>query len=166
MNQEKLTQQEFKYCFDTYFDAIRSYIYYRLGDAEVATDLAQDVFLKIWEKQLTFNANQTKGLLYKMAGDLVVSHWRKHKVRENYVQSLNFEFDEATPADIVAYKELKTHYEQVLTTLPEKQRTVFLMSRMEGLTYKEIASRLAVSIKTVEKRMSKTLGTLKQLIQR
>ena len=60
------------------------------------------------------------------------------------------------------YTELKSAYEKALAKLPEKQRTVFLMSRMEEMTYKEIAERLEVSVKAVEKRMSIALSVLKQ----
>ena len=45
-----LGKTEFKLLFDTYFDAIRSFVFYRCGDANVASDVAQEVFMKVWEK--------------------------------------------------------------------------------------------------------------------
>jgi RNA polymerase sigma-70 factor (ECF subfamily) len=62
------------------------------------------------------------------------------------------------------YKELFTDYTKALAALPEKQRTVFLMARMEGLTYKEIAERLNLSVKAIEKRMSLTLAHLRKTL--
>jgi len=145
-----------------YFDAIRSYVYYRSGDQEMATDLAQDVFMKLWEKNDRFDASQVKGLLYKMAGDMFVSKIRRKAVEEKYQQGLVLRFSDQTPQDDMEYKELKNRYEKALSLLGENQRVVFLMSRMEGLKYREIADRLDVSQKAVEKRMNQALAFLKQ----
>ncbi len=157
-----MTKEEFKSCFDQYFDPLRSYLYYRSGDSELATDLAQETFMKIWEKQIDFDAQRTKGLLYKIAGDLFISHLRKHKVANNYIDSLSLNLSTHDPETTLHYKELKQGYEKALADLPEKQRTVFLMSRMEDLKYKEIAERLGLSVKAVEKRMSIAIATLKE----
>ena len=63
------------------------------------------------------------------------------------------------------YNELQANYAKALAALGEKQRTVFLMARMEGLKYHEIAERLNLSVKAVEKRMSIALGYLKKALQ-
>ena len=67
-----------------------------------------------------------------------------------------------TPEDLLEYDELSVKYEEVLSILPENQREVFLMSRMEDLTYKEIAGRLDIGVKAIEKRMSLALHTLRK----
>lgn len=157
-----MTHQEFKYCFDAYFDAIRNYICYRGSDTEVATDLAQDVFLKLWQKELDFTEGKTKSLLYKMASDAFVSHYRKIQVAHKHENSLDLSYETNDPQQELQYKELKNQYENALIELPEGQRVVFLMSRTEELTYKEIAERLELSVKAVEKRMSLALKELKK----
>ncbi len=158
-----LTKEDFKAYFDQYFDPIRNYLYYRGADAELATDLAQEVFMKLWEKQIEIEP-RTKGLLYKMASDLFVSHVRRNSVANTYITSQSQQQEEHDPAASLEYKELKETYEQALAKLPDKQRAVFLMNRVEALTYKEIAERLELSVKAVEKRMSQALAHLRETL--
>jgi RNA polymerase sigma-70 factor (ECF subfamily) len=77
---------------------------------------------------------------------------------------LKLEYTDTTPEKEMQYKELKEKYEVALANLGEKQRVVFLMSRLEGLKYTEIAERLGISVKAVEKRMNGALGTFRQVL--
>ncbi len=157
-----MTKERFKILFDAYFDDIRRYLYYRSGDAVLSTDLAQDTFLRIWERKLDLKPGKDIALLYKIAGDLFVSHIRRDRLSKGIKSTLHFELSGETPEDNLNYKELKERYEKALMKLPEKQRIVFLMSRMEELTYQEIADRLSLSVKAVEKRMSVALAHLRK----
>lgn len=141
------------------------YIYYRSGNGELATDIAQEVFIKVWEKQFDYHPNKIKSLLYKIGLDIYISHYRKVKVETKYLNEIKFNFTEGVSTNSLEYQELKTLYEKTLANLPEKQREVFLMSRLEELTYKEIAERLEIGVKAVEKRMSLALGVLKKAIK-
>ena len=128
----------------------------------MATDIAQDSFMKIWEKNLEYNENQIKGLLYKISKELWISQYRKLDSARKFELNLTYEDERITPEDLLEYDELRVKYEEVLSILPENQREVFLMSRMEDLTYKEIADRLDISVKAIEKRMSLALRTLRK----
>ena len=128
----------------------------------MATDIAQDSFMKIWEKNLEYNENQIKGLLYKISKELWISQYRKLDSARKFELNLTYEDERITPEDLLEYDELRVKYEEVLSILPENQREVFLMSRMENLTYKEIADRLDISVKAIEKRMSLALRTLRK----
>jgi len=161
-----MTKENFKQLYDEYFDAIRRYLYYRSNDSELATDIAQEVFMKVWEKQIKYEPNRTKSLLYKMASDMFVSQVRKNKVADKYRDTINLEFkSDQGPDEKLEYEELKQHYERTLAGLSEKQRTVFLMSRLEEMTYNEIAQRLELSVKAVEKRMGLALSELRKAIK-
>ena len=160
-----MTKEEFKVLFDSYFDAVRSYLFYRGADKEQASDLAQDVFMRIWEKQLDVNQKTAIRLLYKMASDMFISRYRRETLEMNYMNSLKNDRVENSPEDQLQYNELKEKYTKALAALGEKQRTVFLMARMEGLKYHEIAERLNLSVKAVEKRMSIALDYLKKALQ-
>ena len=128
----------------------------------MATDIAQDSFMKIWEKNLEYNENQIKGLLYKISKELWISQYRKLDSARKFELNLTYEDERITPEDLLEYDELRVQYEEVLSILPENQREVFLMSRMEDLTYKEIAERLDIGVKAIEKRMSLALRTLRK----
>lgn len=160
-----MTKVEFKDLFDSYFDSVRSYLFYRGAEEEMATDLAQDVFMRVWEKQLKVSAKEAKGLLYKIAGDMFISRYRREKLEMNYRKTLQFNDPENSLEDQLQYNELKANYTKALAQLSEKNRTVFLMARMEGLKYHEIAERLKISVKAVEKRMSSALAYLKKALE-
>ena len=155
-------KEEFKKLFDTHFDAIRRYLYYRCSDTELASDVAQDLFTRIWEKNMDVDPVKDKALLYKMASDMIVSKFRRKKIEMNYAGSIVFANDDSGTANQVEYEELARKYSRVLIKMPEKQRTAFLMSREESLKYSEIAERLNISVKAVEKRMN---GALELLIK-
>jgi RNA polymerase sigma-70 factor (family 1) len=160
-----VTEEQFKKLFDRYFDPIRRYLYYRSGDNQLSTDLAQDTFMKVWERGKLLHPDRDYGLLYKIAGDLFVSHIRRVKLSRDIFSELEFEIRDEGPEGELQYRELEENYKRVLARLPEKQRTVFMMSRMEELSYREIAEHLAISIKTVEKRMSSALVHMRKEIK-
>ncbi|PLW96977.1 MAG: hypothetical protein C0593_09840 [Marinilabiliales bacterium] len=160
-----MSESIFKIVFNTWFDAIRSYLLYRCGDEELATDITQEAFLKLWTKRLYQNPESIPAIIYKIASDLLVSHFRKQNSENKYRLSLQPEAVTLTPEEELNYHELNRKYEIALSKLPENQRTVFLMSRMESLKYQEIAARLGISVKAVEKRMSSALSTLRNVLQ-
>lgn len=148
--------------FDNYFDSVRSYLFYRGAEKEKASDLAQDVFLRVWEKQIDIDLKKGLPLLYKIAGDMFVTQYRRETLEVNYRKALEENQYDFSPEEHMRYNELFSGYMKALAAMNEKQRTVFLMARMDGLKYHEIAERLHLSIKAVEKRMSVALAFLKK----
>lgn len=157
-----MTQEEFKICFDLYFESIRNYIFYRCGNEELATDIAQESFMVLWEKKLNYQEGKTKSLLYKIAKEKWISVYRKEKSKLNYIefQSSNSQLENSLEENL-NYQETLKEVNQAISDLPEKQREAFLMNRFENLTYKEIAERLEISQKAVEKRIGLALKQLK-----
>ncbi len=150
--------------FDTHFDKVRNYIWYRCGNGELASDVAQEAFTRLWEKRPYHDKTKLHGLLFKMAGDIFVSSYRKQSCELKFRTTIGQNHDNKTPDEILQYNELKEKYEQALSNMPETQRVVFLMSRMDKLKYKEIAEITGISIKAVEKRMSLALNYLRNEI--
>lgn len=160
-----LTKKEFTICFDKYLNPLRSYVYYRSGNQSIANDIVQDVFLKLWEKDFQFEENKVKNLLYKMTNNAFIDYCRRNKISTENINNLELGFTKNEPEVQFEFQEFKNKYEKALASLPEKQRVVFLMSRVENLKYKEIAVRLNISQKAIEKRMSLALKTLKQILK-
>ena len=155
-----MTQEGFKILFEAYFDEIRRYIFYRSGDKSISTDIAQDTFLKIWEKQLDLKPGKDVAMIYKIAGNLMISHYRREKISRRVHSELELELVDGHEHNIY-YRELKEIYKKALMKLPDKQRIVFMMSRIEEFTYREIAERLGITQKAVEKRMNQALKLLR-----
>lgn len=148
-----------------HFAAVRRYLYYRSGNAEVATDIAQDTFLKIWEKRQSVQPEKVKGLLFKIAGDLYVSFYRKEKRSFDFFNYYVFDETSRSPEENMTFNELKDRYREALENMPENQRIVFLMSRAENMKYAEIAQLTGIGIKAVEKRMKGALEHLRKYLK-
>ena len=156
-----MTQEEFNKLFDLYFDDVRRYVFYRSGDDDVATDIAQDTFLRIWEKQMVIDEKTAKHLLIKISRDMYINRYHREKKAFNFFETYQLNEEGLTPEDQINFNDLQMAYENALKTMPEKQREVFLMSRIDELKYKEIAEQLGLSVKAIEKRMSQALDHLK-----
>ena len=102
--------------------------------------------------------------MYKIAGDIFINQHRHRKVQMKFKTKAVDETFGESPEELVSFKELSKNYELALEKLPEKQRAVFLMSRMDGLKYYEIADNLGLSVKAVEKRMKNALDFIKEAI--
>jgi RNA polymerase sigma factor (sigma-70 family) len=160
-----LTQEEFKNLFEMHFAQVRNYVFFRSGNTEVATDIAQDTFLKIWEKRNYIQIEKVKGLLFKIANDEFISHHRKEKRSFEFFNHYFFDKETQSPEDEMAFEQLKENYSLALSKMREKQRTVFLLSRVENLKYAEIAEMQGISVKAVEKRMKNALNHLRQFLK-
>ncbi len=162
---KKLTKEDFKYLFEQKFDTIRSFIFFKCSDEELASDIAQDIFTKIWEKGVYLHPDNDKNLLYKMASDAYISKVRRKKIELNFINSIKIDNNDLSGEDNLKYSDLKKLYSKALAEMTTQQRETFLMSRSQGFKYEEIAQNLNISVKTVEKRISSSLSILKKVIE-
>ncbi len=158
-----MTAEEFKNLYNHYFESIRNYVFYRSGNKDLASDISQETFIKVWKKRSEINKENIKALLYKISRDEFVSWIRKEKLNKQYVQQLS-KFETEDNNDDENKKTRKLKFEKLLKKMSEKQRVVLLMSKREGLTNKEISNYLEISLKAVEKRMTQALKFLKENI--
>jgi RNA polymerase sigma-70 factor (ECF subfamily) len=99
-----------------------------------------------------------------MASDLFINSYHQKKRAQNIFNTIKFDHEDYSPEEIFVFEQLKNKYEILIEKMPENQRIVFLMSRIDGFQYKEIAERLGLGVKAVEKRMGIALNYLRQAL--
>lgn len=154
-----LGKKEFECIFNDYFERIKNFIFYRCGNIELAEDLSQDVFVKLWEHRENVKIETVNSYIYSIANNLFNNEFNRSKVRLNFINNrLDSDKNAESPEFLAELKEFDLKLQNTINEIPEKSRTVFLMNRIDELTYKEIASSLGISVKAVEKRMSKAIA--------
>lgn len=161
MNQQE-KEKLFKSHYDEWSEAVYRFLYYKTGDKALCEDLVHDVFVKYWNRIEKDEIQNIKNYLFTIAKNLMINHTRHQKVVLKFQQ--NFRPDSIkSPHFSLEVSEFKNKLEKAISELPEGQREVFLLNRVEGLKYREIAELLQISQKAVEKRMTKALQILRQI---
>lgn len=160
-----MTRDQFKKIFDTYYHPLKNFLYYKLGDIDVAEDMTQEVFIKAWDKKDTILLETVRSYLYKIANNLAINHFKSAKNRFEFKLEGHDRPVSESPEYVMENAEFAERLNQALAKLPETQRVVFLMNRIDDLTYREIAERLELSVKAVEKRMQGALEGLRDVIK-
>jgi len=159
-------QQAFKQVFDFYVRKVYLFVYGYVKDREDAEDIVQIVFQKIWTNRETININKSfSGFLFTIAYRTVIDHIRQSNTRKKtaIIRFLNNEepSSDATADFLLTHHQLESTYQQAINSLTPKRKEIFLLSRHEGLSNREIAEHLQISIKTVENHMTAALFTLR-----
>ena len=160
-----ISEAEFTGLFRNYFQPVRNYVYYKTGDMDLADDVVQDTFLKFWEKRREIRPGTARALLYTIAGNLTVNRMEHQKVVFQFANRFMQHPVAHAPDFELELKEFDRRLQLALAGLPEINRVVFLMNRIDGMTYKEIAETIGVTVKAVEKRMKKALDYLAERIE-
>ena len=154
----------FKEIFDEHHDYIRNYLYYLSGDMDLSDDLVQDVFLVIWEKRESVKKESILPFLFTIARHLYFKNHRRKAIHLKFFSSWEEPSKDVSPEYVMELKEFDQHLQAVISQLPEKTRTAFLLSRMEDKSYAEIAKSFGLSIKAIEKHISKAKKFLRDQI--
>ncbi|WP_422860802.1 RNA polymerase sigma factor [Flagellimonas sp. S174] len=140
-----------------------NFIYYKFGNEEKAHDAVQEAFVKLWENCSKVEPEKAKSYLYTVANNMYLNVLKSEKVRLKYAQTPK-EHSNESPEFLLEEKEYKKKLDNALNSLPENQRTTFLLNRIDGKKYAEIAEMEGVSVKAIEKRMHLALKSLREKI--
>jgi len=155
----------FERLFGQLSKSLRDFLFYKSGDDGLSEDIVQDVFFKMWERCKDVPPEKAKSFLFTAANNQFLNSVEKKKVRLNFKeQSDSNRSNKEDPAYQMEMEEYRIRLEDAIAALPDGQREVFLMNRINKLKYREIAEALGVSQKAVEKRMSKALLKLKDVL--
>lgn len=156
-------QVVFKELFWTYARPLRNFLYYKCGDAALAEDLVQEAFLRMWKVCQKVTYDKAKAFLFRVANNLFLDEVKHRQVVAKYQINVGEAVQRFTPQEELEENEFRERLERAIAQLPEKSREVFLLNRLEGMKYKDIALLLDISVKAVEKRMHKALVELRKL---
>ena len=154
-------KQLFRECYKDVYAAILRLV----KDHALSNDLAQNVFIRFWEKRQQLNITSSlSAYLRRMAINEAIAHLRKVK-RLEPVEELPEKVDQHTSEETLIGLELKDHINISIDRLPPKCKLIFKLSRFEELSYREIAEKLDISIKTVENQMGKALRLMREYLK-
>jgi len=150
--------------YNRYWDKLYAVAYNRLADEYEAEEAVQNIFLDLWKRKETITLTHTLSTYLSAAIKYHVftrlAQIRREKIRAEQLKIGAIEGIETT-AEWLSEKELKRQLEQGINALPEKCKLVFLLSREQNLTNKQIAEELNISEKTVEGHITKALNNLR-----
>ena len=160
---QEATRQEFESLFYTYHKELCGLAFNIVGDADVAKDIVQDVFYKLWKNRERVDfRSQIKHYLFKATSHTSLNHIRSNRrtVKLDEEAGLDQMAASATTDEQVG-KDLEARVREAIDKLPPKCKAIYLLSRQEGMKYKEIAEVLELSHKTVENQMGIALQKLR-----
>jgi RNA polymerase sigma-70 factor (ECF subfamily) len=157
-------QSAFEALFRAFYPTLCALVARRIRSQESAEEIVQDVLLRVWERRATLDPEQSiTRYLYRAARNQALNHV-KHRnivVRTRETVTAFLRPSQPAPEDDLRYQEIATAAEKAIGLLPERCREIFLLSRRGELSYREIATLLGISIKTVETQMGRALSSLR-----
>ena len=156
---------ELKTIYELYYSELCIKAAKILGNNQDAEDVVQEVIIEFWNKRSEISIENPRAYLYRSVYNRSLNLLKKN-IKLNSEEIIEFEnFPlESSIVETLEEKELHAKIEKAIQELPEKTRAVFVLSRFEDKTYKEIAEDLDISIKTVESQISAALKLLRKKI--
>lgn len=150
----------YKQLFLRYYVPVRRFLTVILNDFEMAQDVAQDIFMKVWLNRDGLSEDKSiKSLVYTMARNAAINHLKHTGVKQiGDVEDYVIESSETT--DKVEADSLRSYLLFRIAQMPQKRRKIFMMSRYDGMKNKEIAAQMGISVRTVEKHIELALKDL------
>lgn len=165
-------QERFSQLYSMYFMKMLRFSQAYVGTEEDAKNIVQDVFLYLWEHiEVLDTVNNTDAFLFTLIKNrclnfikhrlYVDSHKRSLQEVEEEEMQMNLYALEQFDENLCSVEDMERQLQKVIDALPERCRQIFMLSRMDGLRYKEIAARLEISVNTVENQISIALKKIR-----
>lgn len=162
-------ESAFKYFFDTYYEDLCNFVNGYVRDESLSEDVVQSIFIYLWEKRDSLPSNcSIKSFLYTASKNKSLNLLRNIKNRSRiegviFAHSNLFSDDKADM--FLELEELKILIFNAIDGLPTQCKTIYQLSRNEGLTNKKISERLGITLKTVENQMTIAIRKIKDFLR-
>lgn len=159
----------FRILFDLYHETILLHAYGFCHQREEAEEVVQDAFTQLFVyRDRIRDAESIRPFLYAVAKRIAISHFRKKIIREEAAKHIadtssrnSYDTQEAVWA-----RELNDNLERIINELPQQQQKVFVLNKLDDLSYQEIAEQLALSKNTVKNHLMVASKTVRIKLQR
>ena len=164
-----MDKSTFKGLFDDHYRPLCNVAFRISGDLDMAEDIVQDVFLKIWNQQDLLNANKNiKSYMYTMVRNHALEIIRRQQIGARITDEILYLHSEAN-SDPIEDNEIEKYLilDKIyiyIRQLPPKCAQVFTLAKVNGLSYSQIADDMHISVKTVENQMGKALKLLRAML--
>lgn len=158
-------EQAFAKLFDAYHQPLGEYVLRITESMPVTEEIVQDVFVKLWLRRETLpHLDSFSNYLFILLRNHTISHLRKKATeRAQFIQwAKNFEQEEAPDETVEQYR---TWIEEAVEQLPDRQKEIYLLSRYQRFTQKQIATQLHISPHTVKTHLERALAAIKEHVQ-
>lgn len=159
-----VSEKQFESIFRSYFADMCNLAFTVVKDSEVAHDIVQQVYINIWNHRNEISFDTTAiAYLRRSTINLSLNYIEKERriVRDADLSNIRFEGDAVGSRTDFLQGEVEEAVKRAVRQLPDKCQTVFSLSRFQGMSNKEIAEELEISVKSVEKHISKALKALR-----
>lgn len=158
----------FEKLFKRYYQQLFLFALRYVPNDEVAEDLVQEMFFNLWNKRHDlFITTSLQSYLYRSVHNQALNYLNHEKVKTVYREKIVNGYKEKLQMEDISYAEidLEQKVTDFIEQLPDRRRTIFKLSRFEGLKNREIAEKLGISIKTVEAQMTEALRFLSKKLK-
>ena len=158
-------EKNFNQLFHEHYEAVRNHMYYKCGDMDQAEDLVQNAFVELWKRCADILFKKAKSYIYKACHNSFLNQITHKKVVMRFEKSsTKSDINQESPDYLMEVNEFQEKLERAISDLPYREREVFLLSRIEKKTYREISEIIGITVKAVERRMSKALLQLRETL--
>jgi RNA polymerase sigma-70 factor (ECF subfamily) len=163
-------QKALELLFSIYFPRMNDFARNVVKDDGISQDIVQEVFVKVWEKKAEIESLNIEAFLFRLVRNRCIDYIKHLKVVNNRLKEIHIasKYEELYRIDFVGNEpyvlieaELKRKIEKTIQDLPDRCREVFILSRMNGLKNKEIAEKLDINIKNVERHLNRALKSFR-----
>ena len=161
-------EKAFEQLFEKYCDNIYGVAFNYTKSAEVAEEVTQDVFVKLWFKRKSLATLQSlENYLFIIARNHIINIFNRNKKDKNFIEHIlhHFEENNATPEDILLFKESQELIAQAIATLPHQQQMVYELRRIQGLSLEEVAVKMEISRNTARNHLNRALQNIRQFLK-
>lgn len=170
-------QKSFGYLIQLYFNQITLYAQGIVQNHELAKEIGQDVFLKIWDMRSTLEIKTSlKAFIYQIAHNLCIDHLRKSIASNKKLNVISyddlemrlnvFELEDQDPFfDKLFSAQMEDAIHHAVEELPQQCREIFMLNRYEQLSYPQISKRLNISLSTTKTQMVRAMQKLKDSLK-